>query len=97
MVINYTPTTTKKSNYPGTHQVFPQEHLTWNYEDPPKCYAPHSQFTLMHYTYPHGPLLVHHPVSHQDCIHTSDLGNKMPHPTNRRKTYGRMQAHEGER
>ena len=58
--INSTPTTYNQSNDPGTPQVGPQEHLTWIHKYPPKGHVPHSQFTLIHYTTPHGPSLALH-------------------------------------
>ena len=72
-----------------------QEHLTWNHEDLPKVHVPHPKFTLIHNTTPHGPHLARHPVPHKYFIHTRDLGNKLPHPTNERGTDGWMQTHKG--
>ena len=95
MDVKYTPTTTKQSNAPVTTQVGPQEHLTWNHEDPPKGHYPHFQSTLIHYNNHHGPHLARHPVTHQHCIHTRDLFNKILHPTKRRGTD--WQTHTQER
>ena len=72
--INSTPTTFKQSNAPGTPQMVPQKHLTWNHYDPPKGHVPHPKFTLIHNTNPRGPHLFHHPVPHQDCVHNRYLG-----------------------
>ena len=72
--INSTPTTYNQSNDPGTPQVGPQEHLTWIHKYPPKDHVPNSQFTLIHYTTPHGPRLDLHSLPHQYCIHARDLG-----------------------
>ena len=80
--IKYTPTTAKQINYHGTPKVGPQEHLTWNHEEPPKFYVPRYQFTLMPYTDPHGPNLSLHPVTHQYCIHNKYWGNKLTRTTN---------------
>ena len=93
--INYTPTTDNQVNNPGTPQVGPQENFIWNNEDPPKVHVPHYKFTLMHYTTPNGPYLDHHPVTHHYCIHTRDLGNKLPHTTNICGTDGKTQKYQG--
>ena len=94
MAINSTPTTSNQSNDPGTPQVGYQEHLTWIHKEPLKGRVPHSQFTIIYYTTLHVPRLARHSLPHQYCIHTKDLGNKLPRPTNIFITYGRTQTRE---
>ena len=74
--------------------MVPQEHLTWNHEDPPKVHVPYSQFTLVHNTTPRGLHMARHPLPHQDYIHTRYLGNKIPHLNNGHATYGSIHMHE---
>ena len=40
MTVNYTPTTVKHINPPGTPQMNPQEHFIWNNENPYKGNVP---------------------------------------------------------
>ena len=58
------PNIENHSNAPCITQMVPQEHLTWNYEDPPKVRVPHPKFTLIHNTKHRGPHLDRHPVGH---------------------------------
>ena len=93
---NSTPTNSKQSIAAGVPQVFPQEHITWHREDPPKDFS-RPQLTLVHYTTRNGPHMSRHPVPHQYFIHTRYLYNQFPDPTNRRGNYGRTKTPDGGR
>ena len=93
--INSTPNTSKQSNDPSTTKVGPQEHRSWNHEDPTEDIPPHPQITLAHYTPHHGPHRYRNALTHQGCIYSSDTENKLPDHTNRRGTDGKTQTLKG--
>ena len=74
--------------------MVPQEHRTWNNEDPPKDIFSRPQITLANYTPNHGPHLSRNSVTHQDRIYSRYLENQLHDTTDGRRTDGRTQMNE---